>query len=149
MRLGLLTPAQRPAFGEAWPAPFRKADVDDIEVPWDDRLGEDGSRLPGDLGAEVAVREVGEGEHVDAGGPGELGGAESRRVERVVRTRAFLGGEGGLVHEDIGVPGCIKDRPCRTGIAREHDLSARPRSAEHLIRDYRCPAGHGDRLAGL
>jgi hypothetical protein len=64
MRFGLLPPAQRAPLHEARPTPLRKADVDDIEVPGHDRLAEDGSSLACDLGPEVAVREVGEGEHL-------------------------------------------------------------------------------------
>jgi hypothetical protein len=58
MRLPFLLATERAAFQQLWPSPLREADVDDIEVLRDHRLGEDGPRLADDLGPEVAVREV-------------------------------------------------------------------------------------------
>jgi hypothetical protein len=90
MRLGLLPPAQRPTLDEARTTPLRKADIDDIEVPRHDRLRKDGARLAYDLGAEVAIREMGEDEHLDAGLARKLGGTERRRVQGLVGALLFF-----------------------------------------------------------
>jgi hypothetical protein len=103
MRLPLFVPAHRPALDESGPAPLRKADVDDIEVPRDDRLGKDGPRLAHYLGPEVAVREVREREKSHPGAAGELGRARRGRVERLVGPLPLLDRERRLVDEHVGL----------------------------------------------
>jgi hypothetical protein len=134
MRFGLLPPAQSPALDKARSAPFRKADVDDIEVPRHHRLREDGACFAGYLGPEVAVREMGEDEHLHPRGARELGRPGGRRVQRVPRALALLEREGRLMDEHVRLPGGGKDRRRRTRIAGERDLPPRARRAEHLLR---------------
>src|SRR6185503_7339629 len=104
MRLPLLVPAQRPALYESGPTPLREADVDDIEVLRNDRLREYGPRFADDLGPEVAVGEVREGQKTDARRDGKLRRGRRRRVQSLVRALALLQRERGLVNEDVGVP---------------------------------------------
>jgi hypothetical protein len=85
MRFPLLPAPKGAALHEPGPAPLWEADLDDIEVPWDDGLGEHGPRLARDLGPEVPVREVREREHLHSCGPRELGDVDRRGVERLVR----------------------------------------------------------------
>lgn len=59
------------------------------------------------------------------------------------------GGEGGLVHEDVGLPCDLEDGAGRSGVTREHDLATRPRRPEHLGRRNRCPVCERNRLAPL
>jgi hypothetical protein len=72
MRFPLLRAPEGATLHEPGTTPLREADVDDIEVAWDDGVGKDGPSLTGDLGAEIAVREVGEREHLHACGPRQL-----------------------------------------------------------------------------
>jgi len=108
MRVRLLTPAQRPTLDETRPAPFRKADIDDIEVPRDDRPGEDRARLPRDLRAEVAVREVRQRKHLHTRRLRELRGPGRARVKRLVGPGLFLGRERRLMHEEIRLSGDLE-----------------------------------------
>jgi hypothetical protein len=149
MRIPLFMPAQRPALHEPGPAPLREADVDDIEVLRDDRLREDGARLPENLGPEVAVREVREREHAYAGGRGELGCARRRCVQSLVGALAFLLRERRLVDENVGLTGCLENRARGTRVPGQNDLSAGSRRAENLLRAHRFPVGKLDSIAAL
>src|SRR6185436_19849997 len=81
--------SERAALDEYRRAPLSKRDVDDIEVPGHDRRGKHGPRLARDLGPEVPVREVREGEELHRGDPRELGRVAGRRVPGLVRTLAL------------------------------------------------------------
>jgi hypothetical protein len=149
MRIPLFMPAQRPALHEPGPAPLREADVDDIEVLRDDRLREDGSRLPEDLGPEVAVREVREREHAHAGGRGELGCACRSRVQGLVGALSLLVRERRLVDENVSLSRCLQNRACGTRVPGEDDLPAGSRRAENMLRAHRLPVGKLDHIAAL
>src|SRR5919199_2695287 len=149
MRFGLLPPAQRATLDQARPTPLRKADVDDIEVPRHDRLGKDGPRLARDLGPEVPVREVREGEHLHLREPRDLCRPGRTGVERLVGAGLLLGGKGRLVDEEIGLARGLEDFAARSRIAGEDDLSPRPRRAEHLLWRDRAALRKGNGLAGL
>ena len=99
MRLPLFVPAQCPALHKPGPAPLREADVDDIEVLRNDGLRENGARLAEDLGPEITVRQMREGEHAGAGRRRELGRARRGRVQRLVGTLALLVRKRRLVDE--------------------------------------------------
>ena len=137
MRFGLLRPAQRPTLDETRPAPFRKADVDDIEVPGDDRFGEDGPRLARDLGSEVAVGEVREHEHLDAGRAGELGCADGSGVQGLLGAAGLLGREGRLVDEHVRLVRRLQHLSRGAGVARQYHFPPRPWRAEDLLRQNR------------
>jgi hypothetical protein len=149
MPLAFLSGRSRPGLHESGAAPLGEPDVDDIEVPWDDRVGKDLPRLACDLGAEVAVRQVGERQHADAGRMGQLGRCGARRVGRLGRPLALLRGEGGLVHEHVRVPGHVEDRAGGSRVAGKDDLAPRPRRTEDLLRRNRPPVLQLDRLAVL
>jgi hypothetical protein len=149
MRLGLLSPAQRPTLDEARPAPFRKADVDDIEVPRNDRLGEDSPRLPRDPRPEVAVREVREDEHLHPRRSRELGRTSGRRVQGLVGALLLLEREGGLVDEHVRVLRRLEDSRRGPCVARENDSPTGPRGAKHLLRGDGCSTGQLDLLPSL
>jgi hypothetical protein len=149
MRLGLLPPAQRPTLDETRPTPFRKADVDDIEVPRNDGFRENRPCLARDLGAEVAVRQVRQRQHLHAGRPRELSGAGGGRVQSLVCPLLLLGGESRLVHEDVRLSSHVEHLPRGARIPGQDDLAPRPRRAQHLFGDDRTAAGHVNRLAGL
>jgi hypothetical protein len=149
MRLGLLPPAQRPTLDETRPAPFRKADIDDIEVPWNDCLRKKGSCLAGDLGPEVAIREVREGQHLHSCRARQLGGAGRCRVQGLVCPFLLLGREGRLVDEDVGLLCHVEHLPAGAGISGQNDLASGPRRAQHLVGDDRPTGGDVDGLAGL
>jgi hypothetical protein len=149
MRLGLLPPALRPTLDETRPAPFRKADIDDIEVPRDDGLRENAPRLAGDLGPEVAIREVGEGQHLHSCRTGELGGTRGCRVQGLVGPFLLLGRERRLVDENIRLLCHVEHLPRGAGISGQNDLAPRPRRAQHLVGDDRLTRGDVHRLAGL
>jgi hypothetical protein len=106
---GLLSRRSGSRLHETGPAPLLEPNVDDIEVPRNHRLGKDLARLPGNLGAEVAVGEVGQREQADLGGLGQRRRAGRRGVERLVRARALLLGEGRLVDEHVGRLGDLQD----------------------------------------
>jgi hypothetical protein len=110
MRLPLFLTAKRPALHEPGPAPLREADIDDIEVLRDDRLGEDRARFAQDLGPEVAIREVGQREQADARGGRKLGRARRCGVERLVGSLALLFRERRLVHEHVGPARSLEHR---------------------------------------
>ena len=141
--------ADRSTLDEPRPAPLREADVDDIEVPRHDRLGEDGARLARDLRPEVAVRQVSQREHADAGGARQLRDVDCGGVQGLVRARLFLGRERRLVHEQVGSLGRLEDDTRRTGVSRQDDLTPWPRRPEHLARLHLAPVGGGDGLAPL
>jgi hypothetical protein len=124
MRLGLLPPAQRPTLDEARTAPFRKADVDDIEVPRHDRLREDGACLADDLGTEVTVREMREDKHLDAGRVRKLGGTERRRVQGLVGPLLLFRCERGLVNEHVGVASSLEHLARGTRVTGERELAS-------------------------
>ncbi len=149
MRLTLFVPAQRPALHQPGPAPLREADVDDIEVLRNDGLRENRTRLPKDLGPEIAVRQVREGEHASSGGGCELGRARGGRMQRLVGALALLVRERRLVHEQIGIASRFENRAGRTGVPREYDLPAGTGRPEHLIRAHRRPVWELDRLPTL
>ena len=134
---------------EARPAPLWEADVDDIEVPRHDRLGKDGAGLARDLGPEVAVREVREGEHAHVRRPRELRDLCRGRVQRLVGTLLLLGREGRFVHEQVGALRGFEHHPSRPRVSSDHHLAARPRRAEHLGGLHLGPAGARDGLACL
>ena len=90
MGLPLFVPAQCPALHKPGPAPLREADVDDIEVLRDDRLGEDGSRFANDLGPEVPVGQMRESEQANSRGGGELGRARGRGVQGLLGPLSLL-----------------------------------------------------------
>jgi hypothetical protein len=149
MRLGLLPPAQRPTLDETRPAPFRKADVDDIEVARNDRLRENRPCLAGNLGAEVAVRQVRQREHLHAGRTRQLGGAGRGRVQGLICPLLLLGGESRLVHEDVRLPSHVEHLRRRARIPGQDDLAPTPRRTQHLFGDDRTAAGHVNRLTCL
>ena len=133
MRLGLLPPAQRPTLDEARPAPFRKADVDDIEVPRDDRLRKNDPRLTGDLGPEIPIREVREGQHLHSRRLREPCSTGRGRVQRLVGPLLLLGGKGRLVDENVRLPCHVEHFARGTRIPGQDDLSPGPRRAQHLV----------------
>jgi hypothetical protein len=125
-------PAERPALDEARPAPLRETNVDDIEVPRYDRLRKDGTRLTRDLGSEVTIGEVRQGEHADVRRARELRDLDGGRVQRLVGSLLFLRGEGRFVDEQVGRVRRCEDHACRPGVPGQHDLPPRPRRAEDL-----------------
>jgi putative nucleotidyltransferase with HDIG domain len=149
MRLGLLVPSKRPALDETRPASLRKADVDDIEVPGYDSLREDRARLARDLGSEVAVRQVSERKHLHAGRAGKLSDVDGGRMQRLVGSLLFLGGERRLVDEEIGFARRLEHDARRPGIAGQHDLSPRTGRSQHLVGPDLPTVRRGDRFAGL
>jgi hypothetical protein len=149
MRLGLLPLTKRPTLDESRPAPFREADVDDIEVPRDDRLREDLAGLADDLGSEVAIGEMRERQHPHAGEPRELGRALRRGMQGVVRSLLLLRREGRLVDEDVGILRCLEHLPRGTRVAREHDLPSGTRRAQDLLWPHRAASGDLDGLSAL
>jgi hypothetical protein len=149
MRLPLFVPAQRPALYESGPTPLREADVDDIEVLRNDRLREDGPRLADDLGSEVTVGEVREGEKTDARRGGKLRRGRRRRVQGLVRALALLHRERGLVNEHVGVPGGLAHRVRGARVAGEDDLPPGPRRAENLLGAHCRAVGQLQALAAL
>ncbi len=142
---GLLPNGSRSRLDETGNAPLLERNVDDIEVPRDDRLREDRARLTDDLRTEVAIGEVREREHAHLGRLRDRGGARRRRVERLVRALALLLGERRLVHEQVRVLRDLEDGRRRCRVAGEHDPPARPWRAEHLLGPHLGPAGklHG------
>ena len=149
MRFGLLPPAQRATLHQARPTPLRKADVDDIEVPRHDRLGKDGPRLARDLGPEVPVREVREGEHLHLREPRDLCRPGRTGVERLVGAGLLLGGKGRLVDEHIGLTSGLQHLAARPCIAGEDNLSPRARRAEDLLGEDAASLRKRDGLTGL
>ena len=149
MRLGLLVPPKRPALDETRPASLRKADVDDIEVPRNDGLGEDRARLASDLRSEVAVRQVREREHLHAGGARQLGDVDGGRVQRLVRPLLLFTGERRLVYENIGFARRLEHDARRPRVAGQHDLAPRPGWSQHLVGPHLLIAFDGDGLATL
>jgi putative nucleotidyltransferase with HDIG domain len=149
MRLPLFVPAQCPALHKPGPAPLREADVDDIEVLRNDGLRENGARLAEDLGPEITVRQMREGEHAGAGRRRELGRARRGRVQRLVGTLALLVRKRRLVDEQICVASRFENRLCSACVARENDLSAGAGRPEHLLRAHRRPVGKRNRLPAL
>jgi hypothetical protein len=149
MQLALLMPAERPALDETRPASLREADVDDIEVPGHDRLREDVTRFACDLRPEVTVRKVRQRQHLHVGGTSELGHVDGGRVQGLVRSLLLLGGEGGLVDEDVRPTGSLEDDPRRARVAGDDDLATRTRRPEHLSRQHLATSRRPDRLTGL
>ena len=145
----LLPRGSRCSLDETGAAPLLERNVDDIEIPRDDGLGEELPRLAGDLGAEVAVREVREREQAHPCRLRQRGRAGARRVERLVGARSFLFGERRLVHEEVSLLGHLEGFRRRSGIARDDDLPARPRRAEHLLRPHLAASGEPHGLPGL
>jgi hypothetical protein len=134
MRLGLLPPAQRPTLDEAWAAPLRKADVDDIEVPRHDGFREDDACFAHDFWPEVPIREMREDEHLYARVTGQLGSAEGCRVEGLVCTVLLFRRERGVVHQDIGVASGLEDRGGGARVACQRNLAPVSRRTENLAR---------------
>jgi len=123
MRLGLLPPAQRPTLDETRPTPFRKANVDDIEVPRNDGFRENRPCLAGDLGTEVTVRKVRQRQHLHAGRTRQLGRAGRGRVQGLVCPLLLLGGERRLVHEDVRLPSHVEHLRRGARIPCQDDLA--------------------------
>jgi hypothetical protein len=107
--LGLLVTPERPALDQPRRAPLGKGDVDDIEVPGHDRLGEDRACLARDLGPEVSVRQMCQDEHSGLCGGSQLGRLRSCRVTGLLRPLSLLLGEGRVVHEDVRLTGHLED----------------------------------------
>jgi hypothetical protein len=149
MRSGLLPPAQCATLHQARPTPLRKADVDDIEVSRHDRLAEDRPRLARDLGPEVAIREVREGEHLHPSEPGKLGRAGRRGMKGLVGPILLLGRKGRLMDEEIGLSRDLQHLAARPCVAGDDDLSSRARRAEHLFGRHRAALRKPNRLARL
>jgi hypothetical protein len=124
-------------------------DVDDIEVLRNHGLREDLPRLAGDLGPEVAIREVREREHPHLRGLGEGGGSGSGRVQRLVRALALLLRERRLVHQDIGLVRHLEHGRSGRGVAREDHLAPGARRPQDLVGADRSALGQVDGLAGL
>src|SRR3990170_7894856 len=85
-----LAAGKRSSFDETRSSPLLEADIDDIEVLRDDRLGEDCACLARRLRAEVAVREVCEREHRDTRLARESRGVRRGRVCGFARTLPLL-----------------------------------------------------------
>jgi hypothetical protein len=149
MRLRLLPAPERAALDETRSAPFRKADVDDIEVAGNNGLGKDGPGLSRDLRSEVAVREVDEGQHLHACGARELGRVDGGRVQRLVRPLPLGSGEGGLVHEHVRFSGGLEHGAGGARISGQRDLPPRPWGPKDVVRGDRPSVREDDRLAGL
>ena len=145
----LLLPPERAALHEARRPSLGERDIDDIEVPGHDRLGEDGPRLPRDLGPEVPVRHVGEDEHLHAGGPRELGRGARRRVTRLFRPLPLLVGEGAVVDQDLSLVRQLEDRGSRPCVARQDHRTPRPGRAEDLLGPHDGPALEDNGFATL
>ena len=107
--LGLLVTPERPALDQPRRAPLGKGDVDDIEVPGHDRLGEDRACLARDLGPEISVRQMCQDEHPGLCGGSQLGRLRSCRVAGLLRPLSLLLGEGRIVHEDVRLTGHLED----------------------------------------
>jgi hypothetical protein len=115
------------ALHEPRPTPLRKADVDDIEVPRDDRLGEHGPRLPQNLRPEVPVGKVGQDQHPYLAGEGELSSRSRGRVQCLVRALTLLVSKGRLVDEHVGAPRSLEHRASRAAVAGQDYLAPGPR----------------------
>ena len=140
---------ERPAFYEARPASLREADVDDIEVPRDDRFREDRTRLARDLGTEVAVRQVREGEHAHLRRARELRNVGGGSVQRLVGALQLFGRERGVVDEPVGAQRRHEDDASGTRIAGDDHLATRAGRPEHLLGLHLSAVRPRDRLAGL
>jgi putative nucleotidyltransferase with HDIG domain len=140
---------KRPALHEARPAPLREADVDDIEVPRHDRLGEDRASLARDLGTEVPVREVGEREHAHVRRAGQLRHLGGGRVQGFVGALLLLRRERRLVHQQVGALRGLEHDAGRPRVAGDHDLAAGPGRSQHLRGLNLAAVAGRDRFAGL
>ena len=149
MRLPLLLTAKRPTFDETGPAPLREADVDDIEVLRNNRLGEDRARLADDLRPEVAVRQMRQREHPHLRCLRKLGRRRRRGVQRLVGARALLLRERRLMHEDVSVSRGPEHGLAGARVAGDHYSPPRPRGPEHLLRADGRAVGELDGLAAL
>ena len=141
--------AERPALYEARPASLREADVDDIEVPRHDRLGEDRTGLARDLGTEVAVRQVRKRAHAHLGRPRQLRDLGGGRVQRLVGALLLFRGERGLVDKEVGALRRLEDYPRGTRIAGDDHFATGPGRSEHLLGLHLPAVGTRDRLPGL
>src|SRR5687768_5537483 len=149
LRDGLGLPMERSSLAELRCAPLLERDVDNVEVPGNDRLGEDGACLPRDLAGEIARREMGEREHAHVGGASDGGGVERRRVGRLARPLLLLVAERRLVDEHVGATSGLQHARRRRRVPREHDLAPGALGPEHHLRRY-CPAvREHDRAPGL
>jgi hypothetical protein len=149
MQFALLVSAERPALYEARPASFREADVDDIEVPRYDRLGEDRTRLARDLGTEVAVRQVREGEHAHLRRARELRDLGCGGVQRLVGPLLLFRRERGFMDEQVGALCRLEDDASGTRIAGDDDLATGPGRPEYLLGLDVSAVRRRDGLAGL
>ena len=141
--------SSRSGLEEPRTAPLRKPDFDYIEVPWNDRLGEDLARFARDLRPEVAVREVREDEHARSSRTGEPGCPRARRVGRLGRALGLLLAEGRLVDEHVRLLGDLEHGPGRGSVTRQDDLPPGPSRAEHLFGRDLAASGQRDRLPTL
>ena len=114
-------------------AALLEGDLDDVEVPRDDRLGEDRARLARRLGAEVAVGEVREGEHRHSRVARELGRRLRGRVRGLLCALALVLEERRVVDEQVCAPGRLEDARRRRRVTGNHHGAARPGLPEHLV----------------
>src|SRR5262249_40099332 len=110
----------RAGFDELRRPALRERDVDDVEVPRDDRLREDGARRPRELRAEEARRQMRERKLLHLRELGHLGRLRGSRVHRLARALLLVLGERRLVHEQISLVRRLHDVRRRRGVAGEH-----------------------------
>src|SRR5664280_1122114 len=96
---------KRSALEQSRLASLLEGQIDDIEVPRYDRFREQLARFAQHLGPEVASRDMGQREHLDAGCERDLRRLRGGRVVGLLRALALLLAEGGLVDEQIGIAG--------------------------------------------
>ncbi len=123
--------------------------MDDIEVPGNHGLAEDVPRLADDLRPEVAVREVGEGEHPDVRGPRDLGGRARRGVARLPRPCTLVVGERAVVYKHVRLVRRLEDAASRRRVAGHDELAATARGPQHLLGPDDVSVREGDGVAAL
>jgi hypothetical protein len=79
----------------------------------------------------------------------QLGSLERRRVRRLAGPLPLLVEKGGLVDEHVRLARRLEDDRGRGGVARQHELAAGPRRAEHHVRRDHPILVQLDRLAPL
>src|SRR3954451_5316916 len=98
---------------------LRERDVDGVEVARDLGAREDGPGLVADLAPRVARGDVRQREQADAGLGGQLGGLARGGVAGLQRAVELVGGERGLVDQDVGAVGGHADHVAGAGVPRE------------------------------